>query len=95
MDRTPTESSSGDIASTGDVDNIEDARKLVRDLRQKTRAQAQQIMAWRRAYKMQVRIPPNISVKLKYVIVDASDIILLYLISYLLYRFGVFIESLK
>ncbi|XP_049820650.1 uncharacterized protein LOC109598832 isoform X2 [Aethina tumida] len=53
MDRTPTESSSGDIASTGDVDNIEDARKLVRDLRQKTRAQAQQIMAWRRAYKMQ------------------------------------------
>ncbi|KAJ8949560.1 hypothetical protein NQ318_016191 [Aromia moschata] len=52
IEQTPTESSSGDMASS-DVENLEDARKLVRDLRQKTRAQAQQIMAWRRAYKMQ------------------------------------------
>lgn len=36
------------------IDNLEEARKLARDLRQKTRAQAQQILAWRRAYKMQV-----------------------------------------
>lgn len=36
-----------------DVESLEDARKLVRDLRAKTRQQAQQIMAWRRAYKMQ------------------------------------------
>ncbi|KAJ8972270.1 hypothetical protein NQ317_018297, partial [Molorchus minor] len=51
-EQTPAESSCGDMASS-DVENLEDARKLVRDLRQKTRAQAQQIMAWRRAYKMQ------------------------------------------
>ncbi|XP_060523548.1 uncharacterized protein LOC132700334 isoform X2 [Cylas formicarius] len=36
-----------------DFENLDDARKLVRDLRQKTRTQAQQIMAWRRAYKLQ------------------------------------------
>lgn len=42
--------------ATSDVENLEEARKLVKDLRQKTRAQAQQIMAWRRAYKMQVRV---------------------------------------
>ncbi|XP_044261875.1 uncharacterized protein LOC123009552 isoform X2 [Tribolium madens] len=39
--------------ANSDIDNLEDARKLARDLRQKTRAQAQQIIAWRRAYKMQ------------------------------------------
>ncbi|KRT86623.1 hypothetical protein AMK59_2751 [Oryctes borbonicus] len=39
--------------STSDVENLEEARKLVRDLRQKTRAQAQQLLAWRRAYKTQ------------------------------------------
>lgn len=36
------------------IENLENAQKLVRDLRQKTRAQAQQLLAWRRAYKMQV-----------------------------------------
>lgn len=40
--------------STPDIESLDEARKLVRDLRQKTRAQAQQIVAWRRAYKMQV-----------------------------------------
>ncbi|CAH1176224.1 unnamed protein product [Phaedon cochleariae] len=45
--------SCGDMSSASDVDNLEDARRLVRDLRQKSRTQAQQIMAWRRAYKMQ------------------------------------------
>lgn len=43
----------GDM-DVADVESIEDARKLVRDLRQKMRAQAQQLLAWRRAYKMQV-----------------------------------------
>lgn len=38
----------------GDIETLEEARKLVRDLRQKTRAQAQQLLAWRRAYKTQV-----------------------------------------
>lgn len=42
------------MSSALEVDNLEEAKKLVRDLRQKTRAQAQQIMAWRKAYKMQV-----------------------------------------
>ncbi|XP_028149739.1 uncharacterized protein LOC114343127 [Diabrotica virgifera virgifera] len=41
------------MSSALEMDNLEDAKKLVRDLRQKTRAQAQQIMAWRKAYKMQ------------------------------------------
>lgn len=45
--------SCGDM-TTSDPEGQEDARKLVQELRQKTRAQAQQIMAWRRAYKMQV-----------------------------------------
>ncbi|XP_074025608.1 uncharacterized protein isoform X2 [Leptinotarsa decemlineata] len=45
--------SCGDMSTGSDVDSLEDARRLVKDLRQKTRAQAQQIMAWRRAYKMQ------------------------------------------
>ncbi|KAG5886473.1 hypothetical protein JTB14_026733 [Gonioctena quinquepunctata] len=45
--------SCGDMSTGSDMDSLEDARRLVRDLRQKTRAQAQQIMAWRRAYKMQ------------------------------------------
>ncbi|KAI4459267.1 hypothetical protein MML48_6g00004712 [Holotrichia oblita] len=39
--------------SASDIENLEEARKLVRDLRQKTRAQAQQLLAWRRAYKTQ------------------------------------------
>ncbi|CAH0559177.1 unnamed protein product [Brassicogethes aeneus] len=51
--KTPTESSSGDITSLVEIENSDDLRKLVRELRQKTRAQAQQILAWRRAYKMQ------------------------------------------
>ncbi|XP_017775678.1 PREDICTED: uncharacterized protein LOC108562017 [Nicrophorus vespilloides] len=34
-------------------ESLEDARKLIKDLREKSRAQAQQILAWRRAYKMQ------------------------------------------
>ncbi|KAL1491593.1 hypothetical protein ABEB36_012167 [Hypothenemus hampei] len=38
---------------SSDAETLEDARKLIRDLRAKTRQQAQQIMAWRRAYKMQ------------------------------------------
>jgi hypothetical protein len=42
--------------ANSDIDSLEDARKLARDLRQKTRAQAQQILAWRRAYKMQVSL---------------------------------------
>lgn len=40
--------------NAGEVDTLEEARKVVRDLRQKTRAQAQQLLAWRRAYKTQV-----------------------------------------
>lgn len=47
--------------SASDIENLEEARKLVRDLRQKTRAQAQQLLAWRRAYKTQVRIIFNVS----------------------------------
>ncbi|XP_022906612.2 uncharacterized protein [Onthophagus taurus] len=39
--------------TTTDVETLDDAQKLVRELRQKTRAQAQQLLAWRRAYKMQ------------------------------------------
>ncbi|VEN35081.1 unnamed protein product [Callosobruchus maculatus] len=55
---TSSSRSCGDMPGAGSYapdtpDTLEDARKLVRDLRQKTRAQAQQIMAWRRAYKMQ------------------------------------------
>lgn len=42
-----------DEQMNSDVETLEDARKLVRDLRAKTRHQAQQIMAWRKAYKMQ------------------------------------------
>lgn len=38
-----------------DIENLEDARKLVRELREKTRTQSQQLLAWRRAYKMQVK----------------------------------------
>ncbi|CAG9860820.1 unnamed protein product [Phyllotreta striolata] len=41
------------MSSALEVDNLEEAKKLVRDLRQKTRSQAQQIMAWRKAYRMQ------------------------------------------
>lgn len=41
------------MGETG-IENLDDAQKLIRDLRQKTRAQAQQLLAWRRAYKMQV-----------------------------------------
>ncbi|XP_057656650.1 uncharacterized protein LOC130894090 [Diorhabda carinulata] len=41
------------MSSNLEVDSFEEAKKLVRDLRQKTRAQAQQIMAWRKAFKMQ------------------------------------------
>ncbi|XP_076252287.1 uncharacterized protein LOC143191262 isoform X2 [Rhynchophorus ferrugineus] len=46
-------SNPSDEQMNSDVESLEDARKLVRDLRAKTRQQAQQIMAWRRAYKMQ------------------------------------------
>ncbi|XP_066156322.1 uncharacterized protein [Euwallacea fornicatus] len=42
-----------DEQMSSDAETLEDARKLIRDLRAKTRQQAQQIMAWRRAYKMQ------------------------------------------
>lgn len=44
----------GDMVTQDDCESLEEAKKTVRDLRQKTRSQAQQIMAWRRAYKMQV-----------------------------------------
>lgn len=43
-----------DEQMSSDAETLEDARRLTRDLRAKTRQQAQQIMAWRRAYKMQV-----------------------------------------
>ncbi|CAH1974979.1 unnamed protein product, partial [Acanthoscelides obtectus] len=49
----PGTTSGGTCYAPDTPDTLEDARKLVRDLRQKTRAQAQQILAWRRAYKMQ------------------------------------------
>jgi len=42
-----------DEQMNSDAESLDDARKLVRDLRAKTRQQAQHIMAWRRAYKMQ------------------------------------------
>ncbi|ENN72138.1 uncharacterized protein LOC109543421 isoform X1 [Dendroctonus ponderosae] len=42
-----------DEQMSSDAETLEDARKLIRDLRAKTRQQAQQIMAWRKAYKMQ------------------------------------------
>lgn len=45
-----TESPNGD----SEIQNLEDAQKLIKELRQKTRSQAQQLLAWRRAYKMQV-----------------------------------------
>ncbi|XP_063906360.1 uncharacterized protein LOC135125014 [Zophobas morio] len=48
-DRTPE----APAMASSDIDSLEEARKLVRDLRQKTRSQAQQILAWKRAYKMQ------------------------------------------
>jgi hypothetical protein len=51
-ERTTPETDVAAMANS-DIDSLEDARKLARDLRQKTRAQAQQILAWRRAYKMQ------------------------------------------
>ncbi|XP_050308779.1 uncharacterized protein LOC126745107 isoform X2 [Anthonomus grandis grandis] len=44
---------SDEQVNISDAETLEDARKLIRDLRVKTRQQAQQIMAWRRAYKMQ------------------------------------------
>ncbi|XP_031334738.1 uncharacterized protein LOC116164681 isoform X2 [Photinus pyralis] len=42
----------GEVDAT-DVDGLDESRKLIRELRQKTRAQSQQIIAWRRAYKLQ------------------------------------------
>ncbi|XP_008191243.1 uncharacterized protein LOC657955 [Tribolium castaneum] len=53
MERIKKETDVEAAMANADIDNLEDARKLARDLRQKTRAQAQQIIAWRRAYKMQ------------------------------------------
>lgn len=56
IEQVSLKASQGDIMGSGcvEIDNLDDARKLVRELRQKSRTQAQQIMAWRRAYKMQV-----------------------------------------
>lgn len=45
---------SNDAEGTSDIENLEDARRLVRELREKMRSQSQQLLAWRRAYKMQV-----------------------------------------
>ncbi|KAF5280682.1 hypothetical protein FQA39_LY05330 [Lamprigera yunnana] len=45
--------SSGGEEEVDSAEALVEARKLIRDLRQKTRVQAQQIIAWRRAYKMQ------------------------------------------
>ncbi|KAK5649740.1 hypothetical protein RI129_000769 [Pyrocoelia pectoralis] len=42
----------GEMDAT-DVEGLVESRKLMRELRQKTRAQSQQIIAWRRAYKLQ------------------------------------------
>lgn len=41
--------------SNSEVSSLDDARRIVRDLRLKMKSQAQQLLAWRRAYKMQVR----------------------------------------
>lgn len=39
-----------------DVESLEEARKITDNLRQKMRIQAQQLLTWRRAYKIQVHI---------------------------------------
>lgn len=41
---------------SSDIENLEDSRRLVKELREKMRSQSQQLLAWRRAYKMQVML---------------------------------------
>ncbi|GLV41109.1 uncharacterized protein CBL_04633 [Carabus blaptoides fortunei] len=44
---TVSESGSGDVA------NLDEARRIIRDLKQRYRSQTQQLLAWRRAHKIQ------------------------------------------
>jgi len=45
--------SSTKIEESSSNEYLEESRRLVKYLKDKTRAQAQQILAWRRAYKLQ------------------------------------------
>lgn len=45
--------SSGGEEEMESTESMAEARKLIRDLRQKTKVQTQQLIAWKRAYKMQ------------------------------------------
>ncbi|XP_044728041.1 uncharacterized protein LOC123291714 [Chrysoperla carnea] len=53
MPSSPTTSACMELPAVQDFTTIEEARKIIRDLRHRYRAQAQQLLAWRRAHKIQ------------------------------------------
>lgn len=56
MPSSPTTSACMELPAVQDFTTIEEARKIIRDLRHRYRAQAQQLLAWRRAHKIQVSL---------------------------------------